>query len=251
MKNYLLTLMFDGTNYHGWQTQENAVTVQETLQTALERILGVRENVVGCSRTDARVHANMFCCNMRTASEMSPEKMKTALNAVLPRDIAVQAVGEVPFDFHARYDCIGKEYQYLIWNGSCRNPFYENRALFHPWLLHTDLLHEQAQSFLGLHDFSAFCAAKSSVEDKVREIRKISVERQGNLVVFSVEGNGFLYNMVRIMVGTLLDMQAGSIERGSIPAILESRNRTCAGVTAPPQGLYLNRVDYIQSVTRA
>lgn len=144
MKNYLLTLAFDGTNYHGWQVQENAVTVQEALQNAAEQILGVRENIIGCSRTDSGVHANMFCCNMRTEKEMLPEKLQSALNAVLPRDIAVLDCGEVPYDFHARYDCTGKTYQYWILNRQVRDPFYENRAYHYPWHIHADFLNEQA-----------------------------------------------------------------------------------------------------------
>lgn len=244
MKNYLLTICFDGTNYHGWQVQENAVTVQETLQNAAERILGKRENVIGCSRTDALVHAHMFCCNMRTEKNVAPEKLQTALNAVLPRDIAVLDCGEVPYDFHARYDCTGKTYQYLILNRQVRDPFYENRAYHYPWHIHADFLNEQAQQFLGLHDFSAFCASKTAVEDKVREIRRAAVERDGDFVKITVEGNGFLYNMVRIMVGTLLEINSGKLPRDSVTAILESKDRAKAGATAPAQGLYLHKVYY-------
>lgn len=244
MKNYLLTLTFDGFAYHGWQVQENAVTVQSTLQDAVERILGVRENIIGCSRTDAGVHADMFCCNMRADSALSPEKLKTALNAVLPRDIAVLECGEVPYDFHARYDCTGKLYRYLILNRTVRDPFCENRAYHYPYHIHAEMLNEQAQQFLGLHDFSAFCASKSSVEDKVREIHRAEVRRNGDFVEIFVGGNGFLYNMVRIMVGTLLEINSGKLPKDAIPSILESRNRANAGVTAPAQGLYLHKVYY-------
>lgn len=244
MKNELLTLSFDGTNYHGWQVQPNAVTVQSRLQDAAERILGERVPITGCSRTDAHVHADMFCCNLRTHKEVSPEKLHTALNAVLPRDIAVLSVREVPLDFHARYDCTGKSYRYLILNRAVRDPFLENRALHYPWTLDAEALHAQAQSFLGTHDFSAFCASKSDVEDKVREIRECTVTRNGDLVEIRVTGDGFLYNMVRIMVGTLLDVQCGKIAVGSIPQILSSCDRTRAGVTAPAHGLYLHKVYY-------
>lgn len=240
----MLTLCFDGTNYHGWQVQPNAVTVQSRLQDATERILGERVPITGCSRTDAHVHADMFCCNLRTQKEMPPEKLQTALNAVLPRDIAVLSVREVPLDFHARYDCTGKSYRYLILNRAVRDPFLENRALLYPWTLDAEALHVQAQSFLGTHDFSAFCASKSDVEDKVREIRECTVTRNGDLVEIRVTGDGFLYNMVRIMVGTLLDVQCGKIAVGSIPQILSSRDRTRAGVTAPAHGLYLHKVYY-------
>lgn len=244
MKNLLLTLCFDGSGYHGWQVQENAVTVQSTLQDAVERILGVRENIIGCSRTDAGVHAEMFCCNMRTAKEMPPEKLQTALNAVLPRDIAVLSVKEVPYEFHARYDCKGKVYKYLIWNAQTRNPFYENCAYHYPWPLDVPMLNEQIKAFLGTHDFSAFCASGSSVEDRVREITRAEIQKNGDLVEIYIGGNGFLYNMVRIMVGTLLGIQAGNIPTGSIPWILEEKDRQNAGVTAPAHGLYLHEVRY-------
>ncbi len=244
MRNLLLSLMFDGTGYHGWQVQKNAVTVQQTLQDAIERILGVRENVVGCSRTDSGVHANMFCCNMRTENEIQPEKLKTALNAVLPEDIAVTSCGEVPYTFHARYDCVSKEYKYLILNSKQRNPFYVNRALFYPHSIDADMMNTEAKAFLGLHDFSSFCAADSSVDDKARNIKSISVKRNGSFVEFTVEADGFLYNMVRIMVGTLLDINSGKIERNSISEIIESKDRKKAGKTAPACGLYLNKVNY-------
>lgn len=244
MKNYLLTLSFDGTNYHGWQVQPNAVTVQSRLQDAAEQILGMRAPITGCSRTDAHVHADMFCCNLRTEKDFVPEKLQTALNAVLPRDIAVMAVRTVSPDFHARYDCTGKSYRYVILNRAVRDPFLENRALHYPWTLDADVLHQEAQSFLGVHDFTAFCASKSAVEDKVREIRACSVQKNGDLVEFHVTGNGFLYNMVRIMVGTLLDVQCGKINRGEISDILSSCDRTRAGITAPPHGLYLHKVYY-------
>lgn len=244
MRNILITLMFDGTAYHGWQVQENAVSVQQTLQDAIEKILSVRENVVGCSRTDSGVHANMFCCNMRTESDISPEKLKKALNAVLPRDIAVKSCGEVPYAFHARYDCTSKEYKYLLVNTDYRNPFFENRALYYPFSVQETVLDREGQDFVGIHDFSAFCAVGSSVEDKVREIKRVSVRRSGDFVEFCFEADGFLYNMVRIMVGTLLDINSGKIARGSIPEILKSGNRNAAGITAPAHGLYLNTVNY-------
>lgn len=244
MKNILITLMFDGSAYHGWQVQENARTVQQTLQDTIEKILGRRESVVGCSRTDSGVHANMFCCNMRTENNIAPEKLKKALNALLPPDIAVKNCGEVPYQFHARYDCISKEYKYLLFNSDYRNPFYENRALFYPYHIDDEMLSKEAKSFIGIHDFSAFCAAGSSVDDKVREVKNAEVRRDGDLVEFIFEADGFLYNMVRIMVGTLLGINEGKIKKGAIPDIIKSKDRKTAGMTASPEGLYLNRVNY-------
>lgn len=244
MRNLLLTLMFDGTAYHGWQVQENALTVQEVLQNTLEKILSERVPVAGCGRTDSGVHAENFCCNFHTQSSIAPEKLKKALNAVLPRDIAVRGCSEVMSAFHARYDCTSKAYKYLILNTDYRNPFYENRALFHPYRLDEAFLSREAGSFLGRHDFSAFCASGSSVEDRVREVTAAEVRRRGDLVEFRFEANGFLYNMVRIMVGTLLDVSAGKLGEGAIPKIIAGRDRSSAGATAPPCGLYLTEVRY-------
>lgn len=244
MKNYLLTLMYNGTPYHGWQVQDNAITVQQVLQDAIEQILSVREAIVGCSRTDSGVHANMFCCNMRTEKVIIPDKFVKSLNAVLPESIAVLGCGEVPYTFHARYDCSSKEYKYLILNSKYRNPFYSDRALFYPFPLDAEVLNKEAQSFLGIHDFTSFCASNSSVEDKTREIKNISVMRNNDLIEITVEANGFLYNMVRIIVGTILDISSGKLQSGSIPAIIEAKDRTLAGKTAPAYGLYLNKVNY-------
>lgn len=244
MKNYLFKIMYDGSAYHGWQVQENAVTVQEKIQDAIEKILSVRENVVGCSRTDSGVHANMFCFNMRTQKDIDTFKITRSLNAVLPEDISVISCEEVGYDFHARYDCVSKQYKYLIWNSKQRNPFYVNRALQYPFEMDIDLLNKEAQSFLGTHDFSAFCAADSSVEEKTRTIKSIGFTENENLIEFFIEADGFLYNMVRIIVGTLLDINSGKIEAGKIPEIINSKDRKLAGKTAAACGLYLNKVNY-------
>ena len=244
MRNLLLTLRYDGTLFHGWQIQPNAVTVQQELCDALKKISGNDENIIGCSRTDAGVHANMFCCNVRTECKVSAEKFPDALNFYLPSAISVYDCKEVDYDFHARYDCKGKEYVYLIYNGRYRNPFYENKALFYPYEIDAEMLDNEAKAFTGTHDFSAFCSAGSEVEDKTREIFDCSVSRNGDLVEFRISGNGFLYNMVRIIVGTLLDIQRGRIPKGSIKEIIYNRDRNNAGVTVEGCGLYLNKVFY-------
>ncbi len=244
MRNLLLTLRYDGTNFHGWQIQPNGNTVQQELCNAFKKLGGNNENIIGCSRTDAGVHANMFCCNVRTECTVGVEKIADALNFYLPSSISVYKCDEVDFDFHARYDCKGKEYIYLIYNGKYRNPFYENKAMFYPYELDAEMLNLEAKALIGTHDFSAFCSAGSEIQDKTREIYDCTVSRNGDLVEVRVSGNGFLYNMVRIIVGTLLDIQKGKIEKGSIPKIIENRNRENAGVTVEPQGLYLNKVFY-------
>ncbi len=244
MRNILLKICFDGTAYHGWQVQENAVTVQQTLQNAWTRICGNRDNVVGCSRTDAGVHANMYCCNIRTECETTCDKLITGLNAVLPDDIAVIDCAEVPFDFHARYDCKSKEYIYKIWNSDIKSPFLYKHTLHYKYRLDENLLNEQAKDFIGTYDYKAFCSSGSSVEDTVRTVYSASVERNGDTVVFRVEADGFLYNMVRIMVGTLLDISSSKIQKNSIKNIILSGKRENAGLTVKPEGLYLNKINY-------
>ena len=244
MQNLLLVLRYNGTSFHGWQIQPNGSTIQQELCNAFKNLSGNDENIIGCSRTDTGVHANMFCCNVRTECTVPAEKLPNALNFYLPPEISVYDCKAVDFDFHARYDSKGKEYVYKIYNGKYRNPFYENRAMFYPFELDAEMLDKEAKAFIGTHDFSAFCSAGTEVQDKVREIYDCSVSRDGDLVEIKVSGNGFLYNMVRIIVGTLLDIQRGKIEKGTIQEILESKNRDNAGVTAEACGLYLNKVYY-------
>ena len=244
MRNLLLRLMYDGTAYHGWQVQPNGITVQEKVQDAVEHILGKRENVSGCSRTDSGVHANDFCCNIRTENPIDCYRLVAAMNAVLPDDICVKSVSEVREDFHARYDCIGKEYIYKIWNGKERNPFLVNYAVHFPRKIDETLLNKEAKAFIGKHDFAAFCASGSTVQSTVRTVYDCAVQRDGDMVIFRVKGDGFLYNMVRIMVGTFLDINDGKIERDTLSDIISSKDRNKAGITAKPQGLYLNKVYY-------
>lgn len=244
MRNIAMNLAYDGTAYHGWQVQPNGITVQEELQNAVEKIIGVRENIVGCSRTDAGVHANDYCCNMRTENGMDCYKLTGALNAVLPPDIAVKSCREVDLGFHARYDCKGKRYVYRVWNSHVRNPFMNGYAWHYKRPIDTELLNAQAQAFVGTFDFTSFCASGGSVEDKVRTVRSFSVERNGDEVLFKVEADGFLYNMVRIMVGTLIEISENRIENNKLADIIERKDRLSAGRTAPAQGLFLDEVFY-------
>ena len=244
MRNLLLTLRYDGTDFHGWQVQPNGDSIQQRLTEAFRSVSGKSENIIGCSRTDAGVHANMFCCNVRTDCNIPVEKIPGALNFYLPNTISVYGCDEVGFDFHARYNAKGKEYVYLIYNGKYRNPFYENKALFYPYKLNAEEMNKDAKDFIGVHDFSAFCSADSEIQDKVREIYDCKVEREGDLIKITVSGNGFLYNMVRIIVGTLISVQSGKIESGTVPEVIESRDRKNAGITVESCGLYLNKVFY-------
>ncbi len=243
-KNVKLLITYDGTDYHGWQMQENAVTVQECVTRAAEKIFAQKISVNGCSRTDSGVHANEFCCNFRFNGERDEEKIILGMNSQLPEDIRVIGCEYADIDFHARFDCKGKEYIYKVWNGKRGNPFMNRYSLFYPYNLDEKLLDSQAKDFIGTYDFAAFCAAGSVVKDTVRTVKDFSVKREGDLVIFSVTGDGFLYNMVRIMVGTLLYIDNGKIEKNTIPDIILSKDRVRAGITVRPEGLYLNKVFY-------
>lgn len=244
MRNLLLTLAFHGGAYHGWQTQNNAVTVQATLGQALQAITGETPPLTGCSRTDAGVHAAVFCCNVQTRSALPCHKVVDALNAHLPRDIVVLSCDEMPLAFHARYDCRGKTYCYRIWNSRARNVFAQAQMLQYPYDLPQEVLHMAAQHYVGTHDFAAFCAAGSSVKTTVRTVSACSVTRHGQEVRFTVTADGFLYNMVRIMVGTLLEIAQKKREAGSIPLLFEQGRRDLAGFTAQAEGLFLQAVQY-------
>lgn len=245
MRNLLVTLSFDGKNYHGWQVQENAITVQEVFQNALKKIIAHPVDIKGCSRTDSGVHANMYCVSFKTNSAISCEKFPVALNKYLPNDIAATNCAEVPLDFHARYSCTSKEYIYKIWNHKFKNPFLNGYA-FHYWYpLDISLLNDACKQFIGTHDFSAFCTQdKREKKNTVRTIKNFEVTKNQNLVTIRVEADGFLYNMVRIMVGTLLHISRGKINPHDIKNIILSKDRSNAGPTAVPCGLYLNKVFY-------
>ncbi len=244
MSKLLLTLQYDGTRYHGWQVQPNGITVQETLQNAVDTVTGVRHGITGCSRTDTGVHARRFYCTMDEPEKPAAESLAKALNANLPDDIAVLACRRVPAEFHPRYSAQGKRYVYHIWNGAVRSPFYKGHSLYVRSSLDVKRMNETATLFLGTHDFSAFCSAGSSVGDKCRTIRRSEVDRQGDMVTYTVEANGFLYNMVRILVGTLLDVHAGRLTNDAVQQALDTGRRELAGATAPAQGLFLDEVFY-------
>lgn len=243
-RNIKLTVSYLGSAYCGWQSQRNGKTVQETLASAIESLTGEYPKLHGCGRTDSGVHAKSYCCSFKTTSEATAETYLRGLNALLPRDIAVLSAEQVEEDFHARFSVTGKKYEYYILNTPCRDPFWEGRALHYKRRLDEKLLNEAAQAYVGEHDFSAFCSTGGSVKDKVRVITEASVRREGDLVVFSVSGNGFLYNMVRIIAGTLVYVGMGKLTPDDVKDIILSRDRTKAGKTLPPEGLTLVSVEY-------
>ena len=241
---YLLRLQYIGTRYHGWQVQTNAPAVQPLIQDALEAVFGHRPGVSGCSRTDSGVHANEYFCHFDSNRELTPYRILCAMNKELPEDVAVTDCRIVPPDFHARYSVKGKEYVYRILNTRHRRPMEAGRAYHYRYPLDAEGLDRAARDFVGTHDFSAFCAMGAKEGDRRRTVTDARVERQGDMVIFRVSADGFLYNMVRIMVGTLLRISEGKIPPDGIPAIIASKDRGQAGPTAPAEGLYLNHVYY-------
>ncbi|MEG2073657.1 MAG: tRNA pseudouridine(38-40) synthase TruA [Angelakisella sp.] len=244
MRNLKLTIAYKGTAYHGFQFQKNAVSVAEVFQNAVEAAFGKRYDIKGCSRTDTGVHANRFVLSLLCDFAIPCENVLRALNVKLPEDIAVLDCRDMPEDFHPRYDTVGKRYLYRIWNAPCRNPFEGETSLHCPRPLDVPLMDTAAAHFLGSHDFSAFCAAGGKVEDKTRTISQCTVTRSGDMVTLSITGDGFLYNMVRIITGTLLEVSAGKLSPEAIPEVIASRDRRRAGFTAPPHGLFLDEVFY-------
>ena len=244
MRNIALKLMYNGTAYHGWQVQKNAVSVCGTLEKALTEITGERVHLTGCGRTDAGVHAEAYVANFRTASRIPLERLPFAINTHTPEDIAVGEAMEVAEDFNAIGSCLKKEYTYRIYNSRVKNPFYVNRAYFYPKRLDEAYLNRAAHMFVGTHDFAAVRSVGTQTKTTVRTIYWCDVSRSGELLELRVCANGFLYNMVRIMVGTLLRIAQGKIPEDGIPAILEAKDRSKAGPTARACGLYLNRVFY-------
>ncbi len=244
MRNLLFKAAFDGSGFHGWQQQSNARSVQESVKKAVKALTGEDVTVIGCSRTDAGVHAKEFYFNFRTTSTIPTGNFVFALNTQLPKDVAVYCCREVPYEFNARFDCIKKEYEYVIYNAKIMSPFLTDYAYFYKRPLDEELLSKAAHEFVGTYDFSSFCASGAQVKSKVRTVFDADVKRDGEKVIFSVTGDGFLYNMVRIMAGTLIFVGEGKIAAEDIKGVIESKDRTRAGVTLPPQGLYLKKVFY-------
>ena len=248
-----IKLKYLGKAYSGYQVQKNAPTVQGELCRAAEKLFGFPCDITGCSRTDSGVHANMFCATIVKHGEsgiettLPMEKLPRAINAFLPEDIAVYEAEWVSEDFHARHDVKYKEYVYKIRCSYERDPFLSDRCWHYPKIIDDaglEKMKKAAKHFEGTHDFSAYMAQGSPVESTVRTIFYTDVIRDGENIIFKVAGDGFLYNMVRILTGTLVAVGTGKILAEDIPAITESGDRTRAGMTAPPEGLYLNYVKY-------
>lgn len=244
MKNIALRLMYDGTNYHGWQVQKSDVTVAGTLETALTKLCGHTVKLTGCGRTDAGVHAKRYCANFRSDTRIPLDKLPLAVNALLPDDISVQAAIEAPEDFNAILSCKKKEYTYNIINARVRDPFLHNRAYFYPSPLRSDVMREAAEKFVGTHDFAAVRSVGTETKTTVRTVYWCEIEKSGNLITMRIAADGFLYNMVRAIMGTVIYCSEGKLIPSDIPALLKSRDRCLTGPTVPACGLYLSRIWY-------
>ena len=244
MRRFALRIKYRGTNYHGWQRQACDITVQEVLEDALAITCEAPIRTTGCGRTDAGVHAWNYCVSFDANTKIPLDRLPLALNARLPDDIAVLAAIETPPDFNAILSCIKKEYTYQIWNARIRDPFLAPVSYFYPQPLDHERMRKAAAAFVGTHDFSAVRSVGTQTKTTVRTVHAFDVERVGDMLVLRVTANGFLYNMARAMVGTLLYVAQGKIAPEEIPELLAQKDRRLTGPTAPPDGLCLARVIY-------
>ena len=244
MRNIALRLKYDGSRYHGWQVQKNDITVAETLEEALEKVCGHKVKVTGCGRSDAGVHALRYCANFKTDCRIPIERFPLAVNTRLPSNIAVCDCVEADEDFNAISSCIKKEYIYKILNSNIRDPFLADRVCFYPQKLNIELMSAAARAFEGTHDFKAVRSVGTDTKTTVRTVYHCRAEKSGDIITISICADGFLYNMCRAMVGTMVYASYGKLLPEEIPALLALGDRRLTGPTMPPQGLYLNRVWY-------
>ena len=243
-KRILLTVSYDGTAYCGWQYQDNGPSIQDELEQAIRKATGAFSRVTGASRTDAGVHALGQRAHFDTASSIPADKYPFVLNRYLPEDIRVTAGRTVPPDFHARFMATGKLYTYRIHNAPHASAVFRHCTAHVPVTLDESAMRESGKALLGTHDFIAFAAAGGQAKTSVRTIDFFDVQRSGDEVTLRVHGNGFLYNMVRIIAGTLIDVGHGKLDGECVKRAIASGNRLDLGVTAPARGLELTRVEY-------
>jgi tRNA pseudouridine38-40 synthase len=244
MRNIRLTIEYDGTGYHGWQFQPNLETIQGTIEAKLVQIIGESVRLAASGRTDTGVHALGQVANFKTHSCLNVQSFLRALNSLLPEDIRIKNVEEVDETFHARFSAKGKIYEYRIFNGKLPSPFHRHYSWFVPGDLDLTSMRKSAMKLIGRHDFSSFCSAGSDHSSPIREIYTINVEMRGELIIVEVEANAFLRQMVRNIVGTLVEVGRGKLTPSQFGGILEARDRRRAGLAAPARGLFLVRVNY-------
>ncbi len=241
-----MVVAYDGTNYCGWQVQPNGITIEEVLNRSLSNLLGEKIEVMGASRTDSGVHSLGNVAVFDTNTRMPADKIAFALNQRLPEDIVVQGSCEVPSDWHPRYQESTKTYEYRILNRTFRMPTRRLDTYFYHYPLDVEQMSEAASYLVGTHDFASFCAANAQVKSTVRTIYSCTAQKENDIITIRVTGNGFLYNMVRIIAGTLIEVGAGKCRPVEIKDILAAENRDAAGPTAPAQGLTMMGIEYKQ-----
>lgn len=239
-----MVVAYDGTNYCGWQVQPNGITIEEVLNRSLSNLLGEKIEVMGASRTDSGVHSLGNVAVFDTNTRMPADKIAFALNQRLPEDIVVQGSCEVPSDWHPRYQESTKTYEYRILNRTFRMPTRRLDTYFYHYPLDVEQMSEAASYLVGTHDFASFCAANAQVKSTVRTIYSCTAQKENDIITIRVTGNGFLYNMVRIIAGTLIEVGAGKRRPVEIKDILAAENRDTAGPTAPAQGLTMMGIEY-------
>ncbi len=248
MRRVRLFVAYDGTDYCGWQVQPNGITVEEVLNRELGRLTGEDIRVIGASRTDSGVHALMNVAVFDTESSIPPERMAYALNQRMPEDIIITRSDEVALDWHPRYqDKVRKTYEYHIYNAPAPNPLKRKYSAFVSFPMDVGKMREGAKYLVGEHDFVSFCNVRTNVTDTVRKVESIGITKNGRDIVIRITGNGFLYNMVRIIAGTLIRVGRGFYGPEKVKEILEEKKRTAAGVTAPANGLVLVEIEYCMS----
>lgn len=244
MRNIKLTIEYDGKCYNGWQKQPNKLNIQGEIERAIYNITKEEVDLIGSGRTDAGVHALGQVANFKTNSEISIEKLPLAINSQLKNSIVIKEAEEVDERFHSRYNAKHKTYRYIINNSKCGTAIYRNLEYSYPFKLDAEKMKQASKYFEGEHDFKAFKSSGTSSKNSVRTIYKAIVKQEGEKIIIELTGNGFLYNMVRIISGTLLDVGLGKIRAEEIPEIIESKDRQRAGKTLPAHGLYLVEVKY-------
>jgi len=245
MKNYRLNIQYDGGRYKGWQRLGNGEnTIQGKIENVLSELIGNKIEIIGCSRTDAGVHALSQVANFKTSKNLTETEIKNYLNKYLPQDICIKDVWEVSENFHSRFNALSKTYLYKIWNKEYTNPFMRKYSMHVMSKLDILKMREASFYFIGEHDFTAFSNAKSKKKSMVREIYKIEIKENDGFVEIRISGNGFLYNMVRRIVGMLIEVGIGEVDLKSIPQILSSKERSQAGFIAEAQGLYLENIEF-------
>lgn len=244
MRNIKLTIEYDGKNYCGFQSQNNALGIQEVLEKAIGSITHDKIKLIGSGRTDKGVHALGQVANFFTESDIPARNFTQGINRHLPNDVKIKSSEEVDLGFHSRFSAKGKRYRYVIYNGRIERPLYRNFSYHIIKKIDIEEMRACIPYFIGTHDFKSFMGPKVKVKDTIRTIYSIEIEENGDFIEFIIEGNNFLRHMVRIMIGTFIYVGIGKIKKTDIPKIINSRNRILAGVTAGPEGLYLEKVYY-------